>query len=134
MHDIQTLMPAPDIEGAAIFNLSLFAPSDERISPERHCCKAGDTSFTCCSPNVEGSQAPPWHLETESHLTVEDSEATYDHVLNTGTKSSTETQQHAGNFMRIEMRLWDEHSICAADPLGNPLRFVNAIRSHTGRK
>jgi predicted enzyme related to lactoylglutathione lyase len=126
------LMPVPDIDAAATFYGALFGNPGERVSPGRHYFVAGEVVFACYSPNADGDhkQIPP--LRTETYLAVHDLEDAFKRAVAAGAKPSTETQGHAGNLGRIEMRPWGERSVYVTDPFGNPLSLVDERTVFTG--
>ena len=123
----RVIVPVRDIEAAAVFYGAVLGVSGERVSPGRHYFDCGGTILACYDPVADqDGLGDGWrhHFNQYLYFAIDDLDGARQAVIDAGGRDVT----------AIETMPWGETMFYARDPFDNPISFVAAATTFTGKE
>ncbi len=110
----RVIVPVNDLNAAVAFYSTILGIEGERVANRRHYFHCGATILACVDPSGEGLDFRP-NLD-HIYFAVPDLDVVYERAKSAGCSWLED---------EIKTRPWDERSVYARDPFGNPICFVD---------
>ncbi|MGH9199736.1 MAG: VOC family protein [Vicinamibacterales bacterium] len=128
----RVIIPVADLDGAQRFYSTLLDQEGMRVSPGRHYFNCGGVTLALYSPMSDGDDRQPHPNFDHVYFAVDDLDAVYRRAEQLGGLSE-EVGDGDLPMGAIARRPWGERSFYLRDPFGNPVCFVDATTTFTGR-
>lgn len=118
----RVVLQVSNLRQAVGFYRKVLGIDGVRVSSGRHYFHCGQAILVCYDPRADGDDFDPLQNPDYIYLAVEDLEAVFARVRESGGAIEEE----------IARRSWGERSFYSKDPFGNPVCFVDRTTVFTG--